>query len=113
MKNRIKYRNKCVLYVQKVVRGFLARKRHQPRYRGIMNIKLLKANLAKTAEIANQLRGSKDVILRQVAEIEQLIHSSVQKIKVKLLLLLFMKNEMSEFKLSRIHFRWTRELIQK
>lgn len=70
--------------MQKVVRGFLARKRHQPRYRGIINIKSLKVNLYKTAEIANQLKSSKDVILKQVTEIEQLIDNSVQKIKVKL-----------------------------
>ena len=82
VKNRIKYRNKCVLLAQKIIRGFLARKQHQPRFRGIMKIKALSANLQKTAEIAHQLRGSKEVMLRQVAEVEQLIRNSVQKIKV-------------------------------
>lgn len=82
MKNRIKYRKKCILLVQKTVRGYLCRKQHQPRYRGIMQIRAVSENVRKTADIANQLRSSKELFLRQVAEIEQLISASVQKIKV-------------------------------
>lgn len=83
VKNRIKYRNKCVLYVQRIVRGFLARKQHQPRYRGIMKIKAVKANMTKSAEIASQLKGNKDNILRHADEVEQLINNSVRKIRTE------------------------------
>lgn len=81
VKNRIKYRNKCVLYIQKIVRGFLARKQHQPRYRGIMNIKSLKENLRRSTDIVNQLRGSKDMILKQANDIEHLINGYVKNIQ--------------------------------
>lgn len=81
MKNRIKYRNKCVLYVQKIVRGFLARKQHQPRYRGIINIKSVKEKLERSTEIVNQLKGSKDSILKEAADVEHLINSSVRNIQ--------------------------------
>lgn len=81
MKNRIKYRNKCVLYVQKIVRGFLARKQHQPRYRGIIKIKSLKDKLQRSTDIVNQLRGSKDFILKQSNDIEHLITGYVKNIQ--------------------------------
>lgn len=81
IKNRIKYRNKCVLLVQKIVRGYLVRKQHQPRYRGITNIKAVKQNLTKSAQIAGELKGSKDIILKQAAAVEQLINNSIQTIR--------------------------------
>lgn len=81
MKNRIKYRNKCVLYIQKIVRGFLARKQHQPRYRGIIKIKSLKEKLRRSTEIVNQLRGSKDNIRKQANDVENLISGYVRNIQ--------------------------------
>ncbi|XP_031632480.1 myosin heavy chain 95F isoform X3 [Contarinia nasturtii] len=81
LKNRIKYRNKCVLYIQKIVRGFLARKQHQPRYRGIIKIKSLKEKLRRSTDIVNQVKGSKDKILKQANEVEQLIDGYVKSIR--------------------------------
>lgn len=81
MKNRIKYRNKCVLYIQKIVRGFLARKQHQPRYRGIIKIKSLKEKLRRSTDIVNQLRGSKDNIRKQANDVENLISGYVRNIQ--------------------------------
>lgn len=81
VKNRIKYRNKCVLQAQRIVRGFLARKQHQPRYRGIIKIKGLKGQLAKTNEIVGQLRGNQDAISRQASDIEHLIGGYVKNIQ--------------------------------
>lgn len=84
VKNRIKYRGKCILMVQKIVRGFLARKQHRPRFQGIMKINSIKSNLAKTKEIASQLKINKDEILRQVQDMERLIEESIKKIKVNI-----------------------------
>uniref|UniRef100_A0A336N3K1 CSON010499 protein n=1 Tax=Culicoides sonorensis TaxID=179676 RepID=A0A336N3K1_CULSO len=81
IKNRIKYRNKCVLLLQKTVRGYLVRKQHQPRYRGIVKIRQTKANVNKMEEIANQLKGDKDALMKCVYEIQQLIDGSITKIK--------------------------------
>lgn len=81
VKNRIKYRNKCVLYVQKIVRGFLARKQHQPRYRGIINIKSVKEKLHRSTDIVNQLRGNKDIVFKEAADVEHLINASVRNIQ--------------------------------
>lgn len=81
VKNRIKYRNKCVLYIQKIVRGFLARKQHQPRYRGIIKIKSLKEKLGRSTEIVNQVKGNRDLILRQASDCEHLINGYVKNIQ--------------------------------
>lgn len=81
MKNRIKYRNKCILQIQRVVRGYLARKKHQPRYRGIAKIKSLKEQLYKSTEIVGQLKANKDVILRQASDVEHLIGGYVKSIQ--------------------------------
>lgn len=70
------------MLAQKIIRGYLARKQHQPRYKGIMKIKAIKINLSKTEDIAKQLRSNKEVVLKQVREVEQLIDRSVAKIKV-------------------------------
>lgn len=81
MKNRIKYRNKCVLYIQKIVRGFLARKQHQPRYRGIAKIKSVRENLKRSTDIVNQVRGGQELILKQANDIENLINACVRNIQ--------------------------------
>lgn len=70
-----------MLYIQKIVRGFLARKQHQPRYRGIIKIKSLKEKLRRSTDIVNQLKGSKDMILKQANDIEHLIGGYVKNIQ--------------------------------
>lgn len=77
----MKYRNKCVLIAQKIIRGYLARKKHQPRMRGILKLNAIKTNLALTKDIATQLKGGKDSTLKQVQEIEQLIENACNRIK--------------------------------
>jgi myosin VI len=78
----MKYRQKCVLMMQKYVRGYLARKQHQPRYRGIVKINGISANVKKMEEIANELKHEKDPMLKQIREIEEQIRLAVMKIKV-------------------------------
>lgn len=83
VKNRIKYRNKCTIIVQKVVRGYLIRKRLKPLYKGVVKIKAIKTNFSKMEEIANQLRGEKDEMLKQVSKFLEEIEGSIQKIRVR------------------------------
>ncbi|XP_055716099.1 myosin heavy chain 95F isoform X1 [Phlebotomus papatasi] len=81
LKNRIIYRNKCVLVMQKVIRGYLARKKHQPRYKGLQKIRAIKTNLTKMEEVANQLKKEKDVMLNQVKSLYASIDEATKKIK--------------------------------
>lgn len=70
-----------MLYIQKIVRGFLARKQHQPRYRGIAKIKSVRENLKRSTDIVNQLKGGQELILKQANDIENLINASVRNIQ--------------------------------
>lgn len=67
--------------LQKTIRGYLVRKQHQPRYRGIVKIRQTKANVTKMEELANQLKGEKVQLVKCVNEIQQLIDGSILKIK--------------------------------
>ncbi|XP_055853454.1 myosin heavy chain 95F isoform X2 [Episyrphus balteatus] len=81
LKNRIKYRNKCVLVIQKVVRGYLARKQHRPRLHGITKINNIRSSAAKTVDIANQLKAGKEGIISEVNSLETQIDDAIKKIR--------------------------------
>lgn len=81
VKNRIKYRHKCVIVLQKVIRGHLARKQHQPRIQGIAKINKIRDNAKKTVEIANQLKSGKEGIIKEVSTVESQINEAMRTIK--------------------------------
>ena len=82
----MKYRGKCILMVQKMIRGFLARKQHQPRIKGIIELNLVRKNLAKTKDITNQLKTNKDAVLNQVQDLDKIIQKAVNDIRVSLII---------------------------
>lgn len=82
VQKRINYRGKCVLTAQRIIRGFLARKQHQPRYKGIVKINAIRANVSATKDIVNQLQKNKEGVLQQVYDVERLVDSSIRQIKV-------------------------------
>jgi myosin VI len=67
--------------MQKYVRGHLARKKHQPRLKGLVKIRAVRTNMAKMEEIANQLKKEKDFMLKQVKDIQQTIEIALKTIK--------------------------------
>ncbi|KAM7361301.1 myosin heavy chain 95F jaguar isoform 2-T2 [Cochliomyia hominivorax] len=81
LRNRIKYRNKCVLIMQSTVRGYLARKHHRPRFQGISKINKIRLNAQKTVEIAGGLKKGREEILNEVADINRQIDEAIRKIK--------------------------------
>lgn len=68
---------------QKLIRGFLARKQHQPRFRGITKINEIKCNMTQMEQIANQLKNEKDSMLVHIRDIQKAVDMAIQKIKVK------------------------------
>lgn len=81
MKNRIKYRHKCVIVLQRIIRGYLARKQHQPRIQGVAKINKIRENAKATLEIVNQLRSGKESILSDFSLIETQISEAKKVIK--------------------------------
>lgn len=70
--------------IQKVVRGYLARKKHRPRFKGIAKIKAALESVEKLKGIANDLKSSScDELLKQTSVLEQLIFNSIKKIKAE------------------------------
>lgn len=82
VKNRIKYRKKCIIMAQKTLRGYLARKQHQPRVKGIVKINAIRSNMKQMEEIAGQLKGERETMLKHMKEIEAQIDVAISKIKV-------------------------------
>lgn len=65
-----------------MIRGFLARKQHQPRIKGMVKIKTIRTNMANMEQIANQLKEEKESMLKSVKDIQATIENAVQTIKV-------------------------------
>lgn len=85
IRNLMRYKNKCVIQAQKYIRGFLARKQHRPRIEGIVKINAIKSNLKQMEPIANQLKNERDMMMKQVNEIEIQIDTAIKMIKVTLI----------------------------
>lgn len=67
---------------QKTIRGYLARKQHQPRIKGITKINAIRRNMKQMEDIANQLKGERETMLKHMKEIETQIDLAIKKIKV-------------------------------
>ncbi|XP_049304890.1 myosin heavy chain 95F isoform X2 [Bactrocera dorsalis] len=81
LRNRIKYRNNCVLLIQRTVRGYLARKQHRPRYQGIAKINKVRFNAQKTIEIAGGLKKGRDEFISEVNGINRQVDEAIKTIK--------------------------------
>ncbi|EAA06889.5 AGAP000776-PA [Anopheles gambiae str. PEST] len=81
LKNRIIFRNKSVVLLQKTIRGYLVRKKHQPRYRGIAKIKAVEDNLRKMHAIAEQLKADRDKMQANIWDVQASLTAAVAKIR--------------------------------
>lgn len=82
IRNLMRYKNQCVIQAQKYIRGYLARKQHRPRYKGIVKIKGVKTNVKQMETVANQLKNERDSMMRQMKEIEMQIDTAIKSIQV-------------------------------
>ncbi|ETN65262.1 myosin vi [Anopheles darlingi] len=82
IKNRIIYRNKCIVLLQKTIRGYLVRKQHLVRLRGIGKVKAIEANLSKMHNIAGQLRSAdRDNMQERIRAVQSLIEQAIAMIR--------------------------------
>lgn len=72
------------MIAQKTIRGYLARKQHQPRIKGITKINGVRRNMKQMEEIANQLKSERDTMLKHMKDIEVQIDAAIKKIKVEI-----------------------------
>uniref|UniRef100_A0AAG5DWS3 Myosin motor domain-containing protein n=1 Tax=Anopheles atroparvus TaxID=41427 RepID=A0AAG5DWS3_ANOAO len=81
LKNRIIFRNKCVVLLQKTIRGWLARKQHQPRYRGIAKIRAVEQNLRKMNTIADQLKADREQMQTNIRTVQAALLAAIERIR--------------------------------
>jgi myosin-6 len=79
---KIEYRREALVTIQKTVRMFLAKKRHRPRIRALVNIRGLSGQVAQIAAMANGLKAKdKESVLATVQSLNANIAQAVAQIK--------------------------------
>ena len=81
LKNKILYRRAALIMIQKHSRGYLARKRHAPRFKGIRRMRTLQGQIDQIAQMANGLKKEKEGVLRDAAALSAKVKVEVDKIK--------------------------------
>ncbi|XP_068631388.1 myosin heavy chain 95F isoform X2 [Battus philenor] len=81
LKNKILYRRACLVLTQKSIRGYLVRRQHQPRYKGIIKIKALEENLKKMETVVAQLKKEKDTAKKNIENLRNSIRNACATIK--------------------------------
>lgn len=82
MKNKIIYRRNCLILLQKSIKGYIVRKQHKPRYKGIMKIKKLQDNLVDMEKVTSQLKSNKENARNQNEDLKNAIINACRQIKV-------------------------------
>ena len=82
VKNKIIYRKRALIVVQKTVRGYLTRKKYGPRIKVLSKIKNLNGNLKKMEAIAGQLKKEKESTTNDINKLKNEIVATMDKIKV-------------------------------
>ncbi|KAJ3665011.1 hypothetical protein Zmor_000532 [Zophobas morio] len=81
LKNKIIYRKRALIVVQKTVRGYLTRKKYGPRIKVLSKIKNLNGNLKKMEAIAGQLKKEKESTTNDINKLKNEIVATMDKIK--------------------------------
>ena len=76
LKNKIIYRRHALVTIQKYTRGYLARKRHAPRFRGVRRLRTLQTNIDQIAQMAGSLKKEKDAVLKSAASLSAKVRST-------------------------------------
>lgn len=74
-----------------MVRGHLTRKKHRPRYKGIVKIRALENNLAQMEQVTAQLKKDKDGARKNIENLRNSIKSACATIKVRIVMNLVLK----------------------
>lgn len=69
--------------MQSTVRGYLVRKQHRPRYKGIVKIRALEASLKQLETTSSQLKKDKAGAQSQIQKLKMSITGAIKRIKVQ------------------------------
>ncbi|CAG5041357.1 unnamed protein product [Parnassius apollo] len=81
LKNKILYRRECLILLQKTIRGYLVRRQHQPRYRGIVKIKTLEEKMKEMDSVTAQLKKEKEAAKKNIENLRNSMRNACELIK--------------------------------
>ncbi|CAH1101832.1 unnamed protein product, partial [Psylliodes chrysocephalus] len=81
MKNKIAWRQKALIVLQKSVRGYIVRKQHGPRIATLRNIRNLDTNLIQIEQSAQQLKKDKEAVANEINNLKTQFVAATDRIK--------------------------------
>uniref|UniRef100_A0A8C5BAQ1 Unconventional myosin-VI n=1 Tax=Gadus morhua TaxID=8049 RepID=A0A8C5BAQ1_GADMO len=81
LKNKMVYRAKACIIMQKTIRMWLCRRKHKPRIDGLVKVRSLKTRMSRFTEVVGGLKEGQQEMSRQVLELEASIDLLMAKIK--------------------------------
>ncbi|CAG9815351.1 unnamed protein product [Phaedon cochleariae] len=81
VKNRIAWRKRTLITMQKTIRGYLVRKQHGPRIITLRNIRSLDGSLKKIEQSAQQLKTGKETFANEINNLKTQFAATVDRIK--------------------------------
>ncbi|XP_017783306.1 PREDICTED: myosin heavy chain 95F isoform X2 [Nicrophorus vespilloides] len=81
LKNKIEYRRNALIVIQKTVKGYLTKKKHSPRIKGITKIKGLDSKLKQLEMICSQLKKDKESSMKDIGALNDEVKSAIDRIK--------------------------------
>ncbi|KAM6973422.1 unconventional myosin-VI-like [Aplochiton taeniatus] len=81
LKNKIQYRAKACIKIQKTVRMWLCKRKHKPRIDGMVKVRGLKTRMERFTEVVSGLKEGKQEMAKQVQELATSIGTLTAKIK--------------------------------
>ncbi|XP_012723263.2 myosin VIb isoform X2 [Fundulus heteroclitus] len=81
LRNKMRYRASACIKIQKTVRMWLSKKKHQPRIEGLVKVQKLKKHMERFNEVVNGLKEGKQEMAKQVGELAAAVDALSAKIK--------------------------------
>jgi len=81
LKNKIEYRRKALITIQKTVKMYVAQKKHRPRYQTLVKIRFLHGQVQQIGSMAKSLKADKDGVEKSVKKLQENILQVCQTIK--------------------------------
>ena len=81
LKNKILYRRAALITIQKYARMYLARKKHSPRIKAILQLKKLKTQIDQIGGMSKSMKKDKDAVMKNVNSLNKQVAEEIVKIK--------------------------------
>ncbi len=83
LKNKIIYRREALVTIQKYARGYLARKKYAPKYKGIKRLRTLIKQIDQIGEMGSKLKSKdKESVEKSVRSLKGQLNEEILKIKM-------------------------------